>query len=115
MKQSDVFEDYPEPEEIDKKRNTFFARGHLTPKSDFRSPEGRDLTMINTNIAPQWQEFNAKNWAVLENAVRSYAANKKKTVYVFTGTGNVRSIQNLYIHVDFTIPENFYLYNIIAT
>ena len=43
--------------------------------------------MVNTNIAPQWQAFNSINWAALEAAVRNYAKNAARNVYVFTGTG----------------------------
>ena len=47
----------------------------------------RHLTMVNTNIAPQWQLFNSQNWAVLEGAVTTYSNRKNRIVYVFTGTG----------------------------
>ena len=49
----------------------------------------RELTMVNTNIAPQWQRFNGGNWAVLEGAVRTYAATMKRKLFVFTGTGKI--------------------------
>jgi DNA/RNA endonuclease G (NUC1) len=51
--------------------------------------EERALTMVNTNIAPQWQLFNAQNWATLERAVRSYSSDNKRRVYVVTGTGKI--------------------------
>jgi DNA/RNA endonuclease G (NUC1) len=44
--------------------------------------------MVNTNIAPQWQLFNGGNWATLEKAVRKYADQKNRQIFVFTGTGN---------------------------
>lgn len=65
----------------------FFARGHLTPNADFNTEEERELTMITTNIAPQWQRFNAGNWNNLETAIRQYATNNQQALYVFTGTG----------------------------
>ena len=40
-----------------------------------------------TNVAPQWQEFNAQNWAAVENAVKAYVQAVGRGVYVFTGTG----------------------------
>ena len=43
----------------DGNKQRFFSRGHLTPNSDYYTPKERQLTMINTNIAPQWQQFNA--------------------------------------------------------
>ena len=67
--------------------NYFYGRGHLTPNGDFATLGERELTMVNTNIAPQWQPFNAENWATLEAAVRRYADAKKNKVFVFTGTG----------------------------
>jgi DNA/RNA endonuclease G (NUC1) len=45
--------------------------------------------MINTNIAPQWQLFNGRNWAALEDAVRKYVDRNQHSVYVFTGTGKI--------------------------
>ncbi|XP_028413062.1 uncharacterized protein LOC114535923 isoform X1 [Dendronephthya gigantea] len=66
----------------------FYSRGHLTPNNVFDTDEKRELTMINTNIAPQWQVFNSQNWAVVEKAVRSYSSNnRQRPVYVVTGTG----------------------------
>ncbi|KAJ7374445.1 hypothetical protein OS493_007551 [Desmophyllum pertusum] len=47
-------------------KQQFFARGHLTPNADFNTDAEREYTMITTNIAPQWQLFNAGNWANLE-------------------------------------------------
>ncbi|KAK3713734.1 hypothetical protein QZH41_008860 [Actinostola sp. cb2023] len=66
----------------------FCSRGHYTPNADFSDCEERQMTFINTNIAPQWQLFNAENWAALEAAVRNYANSVQRSVYVFTGTGN---------------------------
>ena len=68
-------------------KQQFFARGHLTPNADFNTEGERELTMITTNIAPQWQRFNAGNWNNLETAIRQYATNNLQALYVFTGTG----------------------------
>ena len=43
-----------------------------------------------TNIAPQWQDFNAGNWNAVEQAVKSYVTTAGHKVYVFTGTGKYR-------------------------
>ena len=75
--------------DFDPKKEHFYSRGHLTPNAAFAASDERQLTMINTNIAPQWQKFNSKNWAVVERAVRSYSSDKKRKVYVFTGTGKI--------------------------
>lgn len=66
----------------------FCAKGHLTPNADFNDDAERALTMITTNIAPQWQKFNSMNWAGLEAAVRAYATNVRRDVFVFTGVGS---------------------------
>lgn len=71
----------------DMAKQQFYARGHLTPNADFITEQGRALTMITTNIAPQWQLFNAGNWNNLEKAIRRYATNTDHALYVFTGTG----------------------------
>jgi len=65
----------------------FLSRGHLTPNADFTNPTDREMTMVNTNIAPQWQQFNGGNWATLEAAVRAYATAVNRNIYVFTGVG----------------------------
>jgi len=71
----------------DMAKQQFYARGHLTPNADFITEQGRAFTMITTNIAPQWQLFNAGNWNNLEKAIRRYATNTDHALYVFTGTG----------------------------
>jgi len=71
-------------------QNNFLAKGHLTPNGDFKDDNyERSFTYITTNIAPQWQPFNAGNWAKIESAVTTYAKNKGRTLYVFTGTGTL--------------------------
>lgn len=71
----------------DSQKQQFFARGHLTPNADFNTDQERAFTMITTNIAPQWQLFNAGNWNNLEAAIRNYATQTNHALYVFTGTG----------------------------
>ena len=76
--------------------NLYLGKGHLTPDGDFRKDENceKSFTYIYTNVAPQWQPFNAGNWAALEGAIRSYADRPTqlppggtRTLYIFTGTG----------------------------
>ncbi|CAB4025264.1 neurogenic locus notch homolog 1-like [Paramuricea clavata] len=69
----------------DKRR--FYNRGHLTPNDAFDIANERDLTFVNTNIAPQWVMFNGGNWNVVENAVKTYSNKYQRKVYVVTGTG----------------------------
>ncbi|CAH3167577.1 unnamed protein product [Porites lobata] len=64
----------------------FFSRGHLTPNADFADADRRSYTMVTTNIAPQWQLFNAQNWAEMERLLRGFATQENHPLYVFTGT-----------------------------
>lgn len=82
MDQSKVFAKYSE------KDQQFVNRGHLTPNGDFDQSTERDQTFIITNAAPQWALYNGGNWQKLEDGVRNYAAKVKRSIYVFTGTGN---------------------------
>lgn len=77
-------------------RNQYYcSKGHLTPNADFSTDAERSLTMITTNIAPQWQKFNSMNWAELERALRTYAQRNQRNLYVFTGVGWFQSSSNL--------------------
>ena len=70
--------------------NRFLGKGHLTPDGDFIKrvlPFEKSFTYIYTNAAPQWQLFNAGNWAALEGAIRNYADDLAVQLYIFTGTG----------------------------
>ena len=75
--------------------NLYLGKGHLTPDGDFKKDKNceKSFTYIYTNAAPQWQPFNAGNWAALEQAIRSYADRPTnppggtRTLYIFTGTG----------------------------
>jgi len=80
-------------------QNKFLAKGHLTPNGDFIKDENggngeRSFTFITTNIAPQWQPFNAGNWAGIESVVTTYALNQGRTLYIFTGTGGRAKYNN---------------------
>ena len=82
--QSQLFNDF------DVKKQQFLSTGHLVPNGDFGPLADRALTFIMTNVAPQWQLFNLRNWGQLEAAVRAYVATKPQQfqgVYVFTGVG----------------------------
>ena len=79
--QKGLFDNY------DIQKQYFLAKGHLTPNADFNTDDERLLTMITTNIAPQWQKFNSENWSGLEKGVRRCASSGKRELYVFTGVG----------------------------
>ena len=64
-------DDYKAPQNqiiqnYDQRKQQFFSRGHLTPNADFSLADQRSYTMVTTNVAPQWQLFNSKNWAEME-------------------------------------------------
>lgn len=79
--QKGLFDNY------DIQKQYFLAKGHLTPNADFNTDDERLLTMITTNIAPQWQKFNSENWSGLERGVRRCASTSNRNLYVFTGVG----------------------------
>ena len=94
--------DCSKPDQLSKypgwKSNFFCSRGHLTPYGDFKDNWERDLTMVMTNIAPQWQEFNGGNWMAVEQAVTDYVDKIKNDLYVFTGTGKFITRPYSYLH-----------------
>lgn len=66
----------------------FLAKGHLTPSGDFSNDNfEQTFTYIFTNIVPQWQPFNDGNWRVIEEALRKYANDEGRTLYIITGAG----------------------------
>lgn len=94
--------------------NYFCSRGHLTPNGAFDTKDERDLTFMMTNVAPQWQEFNAGNWAAVENAVKQYVQSVGHLVYVFTGTGKCVActyvplyVLRIFLSIRFTILLTF--------
>lgn len=48
------------------KGNTFLSRGHLAARSDFIYRSHQRASYYFINVGPQWQSFNAGNWAILE-------------------------------------------------
>lgn len=82
-------EDYRQPQVFPNYSSAFnlvLARGHLTPDGDF-SPDADVLSYTTTNCAPQWQPFNGMNWGNLEKGVRNYSKQRKRNLFIFTGTG----------------------------
>ena len=45
-------------------------RGHIAPDSDFIMDYQQDATYYFINIAPQFGQFNQRNWRFLEDDVR---------------------------------------------
>ena len=55
----------------------------------------QDATYYFTNVAPQWQGFNAGNWLDLENAVRDFVDNRNLDLVVYTGTNGVMELDDV--------------------
>lgn len=68
------------------KSDVFLARGHLAAKSDFIYGSQQLATFYFINAAPQWQTFNAGNWADVETDTKKYFDKKNLNVEVYTGT-----------------------------
>ena len=65
--------------------NSGWTKGHMAPASDFRwSADAMDDTFHFTNVCPQNEYLNGKDWEYLERQVRSWAEKFGK-VWVVTG------------------------------
>ncbi|KAI8041239.1 hypothetical protein M5D96_005495, partial [Drosophila gunungcola] len=67
---------------FDSAKNVFLARGHMGAKADFVFAPEQRATFLFINAAPQWQTFNAGNWARVEDGVRAWVAKEKKHLYL---------------------------------
>lgn len=72
----------------------FMARGHLMAKSDNILGNQQRATFYYINVAPQWQPFNAGNWATVEIVVREYVSQQKLHAEVYTGTFGVLALRD---------------------
>ncbi|XP_037814328.1 uncharacterized protein LOC119605356 [Lucilia sericata] len=79
---------------FDNKKNIFLARGHMAAKADFMYASEQRATFLFLNTAPQWQVFNAGNWARVEDGVRAWVTKHKKTVECWTGVYGVTTLPN---------------------
>lgn len=70
----------------------FLARGHLSAKADFVYGIQQSATFFYVNVVPQWQVFNAGNWAALEDSVRTFVGSYGEKVTVYTGTHGVATL-----------------------
>lgn len=62
-----------------------WTKGHMAPASDFRwSADAMDDTFHFTNVCPQNENLNRKDWEYLENKVRDWAGKFGKA-WVVTG------------------------------
>lgn len=79
---------------FDSAKNVFLARGHMAAKADFVYPPQQRATFLFLNAAPQWQVFNAGNWASVEDGVRAWVSKNKKHVDCWTGVWGVTTLPN---------------------
>ena len=85
-----------------------WTKGHMAPAGDFRwDEEAMDETFYLTNVCPQNERLNAKDWNYLEKKVRGWARDFGK-VWVVTGpiVGD-----NLYGKIgerSVTVPDSFF-------
>lgn len=91
----------------------YMARGHLMAKADAILGNHQRATFYYINAAPQWQPFNAGNWATIENRVRQFVDERNLTVEVYTGTFDVLSLPDcngnlveLYLDIDKSTHNN---------
>ncbi|XP_030245583.1 uncharacterized protein LOC115564895, partial [Drosophila navojoa] len=79
---------------FDTKTNVFLARGHLGAKADFDYAPEQRATFLFINAAPQWQTFNAGNWARVEDGVRAWVSKNRMNVNCYTGVWGVTTLPN---------------------
>ncbi|XP_030380066.1 uncharacterized protein LOC115628210 [Scaptodrosophila lebanonensis] len=74
--------------------SVFLARGHLGAKADFNYAPEQRATFLFINAAPQWQSFNAGNWARVEDGVRAWVSKNQMNVNCYTGVWGVTTLPN---------------------
>ncbi|XP_053954646.1 uncharacterized protein LOC128860884 [Anastrepha ludens] len=79
---------------FDYSTSLYLARGHLAAKADFDYAAQQRASFLFINAAPQWQTFNAGNWASVEDSLRSKVTKSKWTVDCYTGVYGVTTLPN---------------------
>lgn len=79
---------------FDNAKNVYLARGHMGAKADFVYGTQQRATFLFINAAPQWQVFNAGNWARVEDGVRAWVSKNKINVQCYTGVYGVTTLPN---------------------
>ncbi|XP_034108491.1 uncharacterized protein LOC117570766 [Drosophila albomicans] len=79
---------------FDSSANVYLARGHLAAKADFDYAPGQRSSFLFINAAPQWQVFNAGNWARVEDGLRAWVSKNKLNVNCYTGVYGVAKLPN---------------------
>ncbi|XP_036326086.1 uncharacterized protein LOC118739070 [Rhagoletis pomonella] len=75
-------------------KNIYLARGHMAAKADFDYASEQRATFLFINAAPQWQVFNAGNWARIEDGVRAKVSSANWYVDCYTGVYGVTTLPN---------------------
>ena len=73
----------------------FLARGHMAARCDFIYGNQQRATFYFINASPQWQTFNALNWAAVEDGSRRLAANRNIKLDVYTGTFGITTLKDI--------------------
>ncbi len=89
-----------------------FDHGHICPSADrLYSAEANYQTFYLTNMQPQYNEFNAKLWASMEDQVRTWArASATETLYVCKG-GTIDKAEHRLLPIKNTllVPRYFFM------
>nr|XP_040570009.1 uncharacterized protein LOC121119415 [Lepeophtheirus salmonis] len=72
----------------------YFAKGHLSPDAAFIYSAEQDGTYFYSNVAPQFQSFNNRNWKSIESTARKWASDNKRNLEVYTGTASILKLPN---------------------
>ncbi|XP_018564211.1 uncharacterized protein LOC108905712 [Anoplophora glabripennis] len=73
-------------------RNSYLARGHLSPIADFLLATSKRTTFYLINTTPQWQVINGGNWKSVEASIRKTAEWYNRTFRILTGTYRVLTL-----------------------
>lgn len=82
-------------EVVHERGDMFLARGHLAARVDFIYGAQQRSSFWFINCAPQWQQFNAVNWALIEEASRMLAADRRIFLDVYTGVFGVAELRDV--------------------
>lgn len=85
-----------------------WTKGHMAPAADFRwDSTAMDETFYFTNVCPQDQQLNSKDWEFLERQVRRWA-NEYGRVWVVTGPIVGRNVHGSIGERGVIVPDAFY-------
>lgn len=85
-----------------------WTKGHMAPAADFRwSSDAMDETFYFTNVCPQNEHLNAKDWEYLERQVRGWAQQYGK-VWVVTGPIIGDNLYGCIGDREVVVPDSFF-------